>query len=78
MAEKRERLAARGPTPGCAGTVAEAIDLIGQYRDAGVEQLIQSDRRNDVETLELFVSDVMPGSAGSPADSRPTTPRRRG
>jgi hypothetical protein len=59
VAEKRERLAARGPTPGCAGTVAEAIDLIGQC-DAGVEQLIQSDRRNDVETLELFVSDVMP------------------
>jgi len=40
--------------------VSEAIDLIGQYQDAGVELLINSDYRNDVETRELFVSDVMP------------------
>ena len=42
------------------GTVSEAIDLIGQYRDAGIEVLIHSDRWNDIETRELFVSDVMP------------------
>jgi F420-dependent oxidoreductase-like protein len=60
VAAKRERLAARGPLPGFVGTVSEAIDLIGQYQDAGVELLIQSDRRNDVETRELFVSDIMP------------------
>lgn len=41
-------------------TFAGAIDLIGQYQDAGVELLINRDRRNDVETRELFVSDVMP------------------
>ena len=60
---KRERLAARERSGGFVGTVPEAIDLIGQYQDAGVELLIHSDdsdRRNDVETRELFASDVMP------------------
>jgi len=60
LATKRERLAARGPLRGFVGTVSEAIDLIGQYQDAGVDLLINADRRNDVETRELFVSDVMP------------------
>ena len=60
VAAKREWLAARGPLRGFVGTVSEAIDLIGQYQDAGVELLINSDYRNDVETRELFVSDVMP------------------
>jgi F420-dependent oxidoreductase-like protein len=58
---KRERLAARGPFRGFVGTVSEAIDLIGQYQDAGVDLLINSNnQRNDEETRELFVSDVMP------------------
>ena len=60
VAAKRERLAARGPLRGFVGTVSEAIDLVGQYRDAGVELLIHSDQRNDVESRELFVSDIMP------------------
>jgi F420-dependent oxidoreductase-like protein len=60
VAAKRERLAARGPLRGFIGTVSEAIDLVGQYQDAGVELLINSDYRNDVETRELFASDVMP------------------
>ena len=38
----------------------EAIDLIGQYQDAGVQLLINSDYRNDVETHELISSEVMP------------------
>jgi F420-dependent oxidoreductase-like protein len=59
VAAKRERLAARGPLRGFVGTVSEAIDLIGQYQAAGIELLINGDR-NDVETRELFVSDVMP------------------
>jgi hypothetical protein len=46
--------------PGFVGTVSEAIDLIGQYQDAGVELLIHSDRQNHVETRELHVSDVIP------------------
>jgi F420-dependent oxidoreductase-like protein len=59
VAAKRERLAARGLLSGFVGTVSEAIDLIGQYQNAGVELLINGER-NDVETRELFVSDVMP------------------
>jgi alkanesulfonate monooxygenase SsuD/methylene tetrahydromethanopterin reductase-like flavin-dependent oxidoreductase (luciferase family) len=59
VAAKRERLAARGLLPGFVGTVSEAIDLIGQYQDAGVESVINGER-NDIETRELFASDVMP------------------
>ena len=48
------------PRPGgFVGTVSEAIDLIGQYQEAGIDLLINSDR-NDEETRELFASDVMP------------------
>jgi hypothetical protein len=57
---KRERLSARGPPHGFIGTVSEAIDLIGQYRDAGVQLAINGDYRSDIETLELFASDIMP------------------
>jgi hypothetical protein len=60
VAAKRERLASRGPLRGFVGTVSEAIDLTGQYQDAGIDLLINADRRNDVETRELFASDVMP------------------
>jgi hypothetical protein len=41
------------------GTAPEVIDLIGQYKSAGIDLLINSDR-NDEETRQLFVSDVMP------------------
>ncbi len=60
LAAKRERLAPRGSAQGFAGTVSEAVDLIGQYRDAGIDVLIHSDGLHDPETRELFVSDVMP------------------
>jgi F420-dependent oxidoreductase-like protein len=60
---KRDRLAARGPLRGFVGTVSEAIDLIGQYQDAGVDLLIEADRRNDAESRELFASDVIPNFA---------------
>jgi hypothetical protein len=60
VAAKRDRLSASGPLRGFIGTVTEAIDLVGQYRDAGVQLLISSDYRNDRETLEFFVSDIMP------------------
>ena len=39
---------------------SEAIDLIGQYQDAGVQLFINSDYRNDMETHELMASEVMP------------------
>jgi alkanesulfonate monooxygenase SsuD/methylene tetrahydromethanopterin reductase-like flavin-dependent oxidoreductase (luciferase family) len=58
-AAKRARLTARGPSPAFFGTVSEAIDLIGQYQDAGIGLLINGDR-NDEEARELFASDVMP------------------
>jgi F420-dependent oxidoreductase-like protein len=60
VAAKRERLSARGPLRGFVGTVSQAIDLIGQYRDAGVQLLINSDYRNDIETHELMAAEVIP------------------
>lgn len=60
LAAKRERLAARRPLRGFVGTVSQAIDLVGQYQEAGVDLLINSDLRNDAETRDLFASDVMP------------------
>ena len=57
---KRDRLAAGGPLRGFVGTVSEAIDLIGQYEEIEVDLLINADRRNDLETRELFASEVMP------------------
>jgi F420-dependent oxidoreductase-like protein len=60
VAAKRERLAARGPLGGFVGTVSEAIDRVGQYRDIGINLLINADRRSDAESRELFASDVLP------------------
>lgn len=63
LAAKRERLLAGGPLRGFIGTISEAIDLVGQHRDAGIDMMINADRSNDVETRELFASDVMPAFA---------------
>lgn len=60
LAIKRRHLVPRGSSPGFVGTVSEAIDLMGQYRDAGIDLMIHSDGLHDVESRELFVSDVMP------------------
>ncbi len=54
-----ERRTAREPSSGFVGTVRQAIDLIGQYQDAGIELLIVGDR-NDDESRELFAAEVMP------------------
>jgi hypothetical protein len=79
VAVKRDRLSARGPLRGFVGTVAEAIDLVGQYRDAGVQLLINSDYRNDRETLEIFASDIMPHFAqGNAAKGQDKDYRRLG
>jgi len=59
-AAKRERLSRRGPLRGFVGTVSEAVDLIGQYQNAGVQLLINSDYRNDMETHELMAEEVTP------------------
>jgi len=60
VAGKRERLIASRSFGGFVGTVSEAIDLIGQYEDAGIDVMINADRFSDAETRELFASDVMP------------------
>lgn len=60
VAAKRQRLAARGELRGFVGTVCEAIDLVGQYRDAGIDLLIYADRANEPESRDLFAADVMP------------------
>ena len=60
LAAKRARLGAREPFRGFAGTVSQVTDLIGQYQDAGVQLLISSAFGNDMETLELLASDVIP------------------
>lgn len=60
LAAKRKRLAVPDNYYGVAGTVAQITDLVGRYRDAGVQLLISSAYRNDSETLELLAADVMP------------------
>jgi F420-dependent oxidoreductase-like protein len=60
IAAKRERLSVRGPLRGFVGTAAEAVDLVGRYRDLGVDLVINSDYRNDRETHELFAAEIMP------------------
>ncbi len=57
---RRDRLAASGPLRGFIGTVSEAIDLVGQYQEAGIDLLINADRRHDEESREIFARDVMP------------------
>jgi F420-dependent oxidoreductase-like protein len=60
LAAKRARLGVPQPFRGFAGTVPEVTDLIGQYRDAGVQLFICSAYKNDPEILELLSSDIMP------------------
>ena len=60
LAAKRERLAVPDNFAGFAGTVSNVTDLIGRYGDAGVQLLISSAYKNDLETHELLASDVIP------------------
>jgi hypothetical protein len=57
---KRERLSASGPLRGFIGAESEAIDLVGLYQEAGIDLLINADRRHDEESREIFASEVMP------------------
>jgi F420-dependent oxidoreductase-like protein len=63
LAAKRRRLAVPEQFYGFAGTTAQVSDLVGKYRDAGVQLLISSAYKNDAETLELLAADVMPAFA---------------
>lgn len=60
LAAKRERLAVPASYYGFAGTVSEVTDLVGRYQDAGVQLLISSAFKNDMETHELLAAHVMP------------------
>jgi F420-dependent oxidoreductase-like protein len=60
VAARRARLAAHGSLRGFIGTVSEAVDLIGQYQDAGITLVITGEHWDDTETLELFAADVIP------------------
>jgi F420-dependent oxidoreductase-like protein len=60
LAAKRTRLSAQGSFRGLAVTISAATDLIGRYRDAGVQTVICSTFKNDKETLGLLAGDVIP------------------
>ena len=60
LAAKRQRLSVPRSFQGFAGTVPEVTDLIGQYRDAGLQTFICSAFGNDAETLALLAADVIP------------------
>jgi F420-dependent oxidoreductase-like protein len=57
---KKERMKLPEPFRGYALTVPQATDLVGNYQDIGSQMVIFSTYRNDMETLELFASDVIP------------------
>lgn len=57
---KRQKLGVVEGFRGLALSPAEAVDLVGRYRDAGVQMFICSAYRNDQESLELLAADVMP------------------
>lgn len=57
---KKERLKLPDPFRGSALTIPQVIDLVGNYQDAGSQMMIFSSYKNDMETLELFASEVIP------------------
>ena len=57
---KKQRLAVTEPFRGLAVTVAQATDLIGRFQDIGSQLFIMSAYKNDFETLEILVWDIMP------------------
>ncbi|HZY41036.1 MAG TPA: LLM class flavin-dependent oxidoreductase, partial [Anaerolineae bacterium] len=57
---KRERLGIPDQVRGFAVTVSQAIDVLGRYQDAGTQLLITSFYHNELDSMELLASDVMP------------------
>ncbi|HEY4691609.1 MAG TPA: LLM class F420-dependent oxidoreductase [Anaerolineae bacterium] len=57
---KTERLGAIETGRGYALTLSQTVDLIGRYRDVGVQLFICRLHKNDAETMELLASEVMP------------------
>jgi len=57
---KRDKLKVPDPYRGFVVTVPQAIELIGRYKEAGVQTFICSFYRNDWESMELLAGEVMP------------------
>ncbi len=60
LQRKMQALGIVEPFRGNALTISQAIDLVGQYQDAGSQMFITSIIKNDRETLELLAGEVMP------------------
>ncbi len=60
LQKKRRTLQVPEPFRGFAVTVPQAVDLIGQFKDVGVQMFITSIFMNDRESLELFGEEVIP------------------
>ena len=57
---KRERLSAPTQLSGVAGTVPQAMEVMGRYHEAGVQLFIANVYKNDAETEELLATEVIP------------------
>ncbi len=57
---KCERLNAPAQFPGLAGTVSQAIEIMGRYHEVGIQLFIVNVYKNDTETQELLATEVMP------------------
>lgn len=57
---KRDKYGIGKDFRGNACTVSEAIDLVGQYQNAGSQMVIFSVYKNDRESLEMMANEVMP------------------
>jgi hypothetical protein len=60
LAAERRMLAVLGTCHGFASTVPEITDLIGRYQEAGMQLLISSAYKNDLETHELKRTNCLP------------------
>lgn len=57
---KRDKLNVPDPYRGFVVTVPQAIELVGRYKEAGVQTFICSFYKNDWESMELLAGEVMP------------------
>jgi len=57
---KRERLHAPAQFPGLAGTVSQIVEVMGRYREIGIQLFIANIYQNDEETEALLATEVMP------------------
>ena len=60
LKEKRERFGVGENARLIASTPTQAVDLVGKYKDVGVQMAICSVFKNDQESLEILAADIMP------------------